>query len=308
MWYNKLMNEKNNKKVIILIGLVISVLIVAVSLVLVFRKTDDETPTTQKAAFGVWWWNDSLEFEKYLNFAEENDITEIYYCDSSLNDETRNFISQANARNIKVYLLCGEKEWLNNRTNLDNLIARYLNFQNESGSMLSGIHLDIEPHQFDDFDDSREEYILKLIELADYLKRTYSTINFDYDIPFWFDDEIAFGGSTKPAYEHIIDIANRVFVMSYRDSAEKIYDVGKDELEYAKSVEKSLFLCVETYSTEGDNVSFFEEGKIYMNQELQKLREKLGDGYGISVHHIKTWFDLKMAENWELKKLLNKNH
>ena len=157
------------------------------------------TPAIQKPAFGVWWWNDSLEVDKYLDFAKENDITEIYYCDSSLNDVTKNFISKANDKEIKVYLLSGEKEWLNDKSNLDTLIARYLDFQNESGNLFEGIHLDIEPHQFDDFETNREEYILNLIELADYLKKTYSTITFDYDIPFWLDDEISFNGSTKPA-------------------------------------------------------------------------------------------------------------
>lgn len=295
------MKKNLSKKIVLLISILIFVSAVIVTVIFVVNKKDkdnennDNSSQIKKADFGVWWWNDELDVEKYLNFAAENEITEVYYCDSSLNSDTLNFISLAKQRDMKVYLLAGEKEWLNDKSNLDNLIDKYIDFQNQNNSPLSGIHLDIEPHQFDDFDEKREEYILKLISLADYLDKTYNLISFDYDIPFWLNDEILFNFETKPAYEHIIDIANRVFVMSYRDSAEKIYDVAKDELEYAESVNKSLFLCVETYSTEGDSVSFFEEGKNYMNQELYNLRKKIKEGYGISVHHINTWYDLKDA-------------
>lgn len=295
------MKDKLRKTIVILILTLIILSVSGVAIYFALNKKDNENeepelpPQASKPAFGVWWWNDSLESEKYLSFAAENDITEIYYCDSSLNSETLEFISLAKQKDMKVYLLAGEKEWLNDKTNLDGLIERYIDFQNQNGSPLSGIHLDIEPHQFSDFSEKREEYILKLIELVDYLSKTYNSISFDYDIPFWLSDEVLFGSETKPAYEHIIDNASRVFVMSYRDSAEKIYDVGKEELEYAESINKPLFLCVETYSTEGDSVSFFEEGKDYMNQELVDLRKMLKDGYGISVHHIKTWYDLKKA-------------
>ena len=293
------MKKISNKIIVILISALLILSIAGTAIYFALNKKDNENeedkiPSQEaKPAFGVWWWNDKLESGKYLNFAAENDITEVYYCDSSLNSETLSFISLAKQKDMKVYLLAGEKEWLNDKTNLDNLIERYIDFQNQNNSPLSGIHLDIEPHQFSDFSEKREEYILKLIELADYLSKTYNTISFDYDIPFWLSDEVSFNLETKPAYKHIIDIANRVFVMSYRDSVEKIYDVGKEEIEYAESINKPLFLCVETFSTEGDNVSFFEEGKDYMNQELIDLRKMLKDGYGISVHHIKTWYDLK---------------
>lgn len=290
-----------NKKLVVWLS-IISIIIVffGISIYFVINKKDkddglneDGISSEEKDVFGVWWWNDELDSEKYLDFADENKISEVYYCDSSLNESTLEFANLAKERNIKVYLLAGEKEWLNDKTNLDTLIERYIDFQNQNNNPLAGIHLDIEPHQFGDFDEKREGYVLKLIELADYLNKTYSDILFDYDIPFWLDDEIYYNSETKPAFKHIIDIANRVFVMSYRDTAEKIYDVGKDEIQYAESISKPLFLCVETYSSEGDSVSFFEEGKDYMNQELEKLREKLKKGHGISVHHIKTWYDLK---------------
>ena len=55
-------------------------------------------------SLGVWWWNKDLEIDKYLSFAKENNITEIYLCDSSFNEQTKDFISSAQNKNIKVFL------------------------------------------------------------------------------------------------------------------------------------------------------------------------------------------------------------
>ena len=111
-------------------------------------------------------------------------------------------------------------------------------------------------------------------------------------MPFWLDDDVTLLGKTKRAYEHIIDNANRVTLMSYRDTAEAIFNVSKDEIEYAKLVGKILNLGVETKSSEGDNVSFQEEGKSVMYSEIEKLRNKIPSNFGVSIHQIATWKDL----------------
>ncbi|MBQ9785893.1 MAG: hypothetical protein IJW25_00305 [Clostridia bacterium] len=243
--------------------------------------------------FGVWWWDDTLGVE-YLNFAESNGVTEIYYCNSDFDESTANFIKQANDKGIKVYWLDGDYRWLSDATNLHNKLNKYINFQNNyPKSKFAGVHLDIEPHQNEYFDIQREELITSLIELIADLKQTYTNILFDYDIPFWLDDEITYNNSTKPAYQYVIDIAERTFLMSYRDDAESIYNVSEDEIEYAKLVNKVIVLGVETQSSEGDNVSFQEEGKQFMNQEITKLKELIPANFGICVHQIKTWFSLQ---------------
>ena len=120
----------------------------------------------------------------------------------------------------------------------------------------------------------------------------YIDIEFGYDIPFWLDYDVIVDGITKPAYQHMIDIADRVFIMSYRDTAEKIYDISKDEIEYASSINKSVVLGVETYSEEGDIVSFKEEGKRVMIDEINKLKRIIPNNTGICIHHIKRWYDM----------------
>lgn len=249
---------------------------------------------SEKPTFGVWWWNSNLPSGQYLEFAESEGVTEIYYCNSEFGEQTKSFIKSALKRGISVYLLAGEYQWLDDPSSLYALIDGYKKYQSENAdARFAGIHLDIEPHQSSDFSVRRKELLKSLISLADGLKKNYADITFDYDIPFWIDDEIDFGGKALPAYAHMIEIADRTFIMSYRDTAEAILDVAKDEIAFAESAGKTLVLGVETYSEEGDFVSFAEEGKAYMYGEIEKLKKSLPDKFGISIHQIKTWYDLK---------------
>lgn len=246
------------------------------------------------ATMGTWWWNDRLDADMYLNFASKNNVNEIYFCTSRFNELTAEFICRANEKNIQVYWLAGEFEWLEDCTDLLAQIDKYIDYQRQySNAKFSGIHLDIEPHQSPDFGTKRSQLIYNLIDLASTLYERYPDIKFDYDLPFWLHDEITYNNQTKPAYEFLIDIANRVFVMSYRDSANAILDIAKEEISYAKAQNKQLVLCVETHSTEGDKVSFQEEGKMFMMEEINKLKKEIPNNFGIAIHHIKTWQELK---------------
>ena len=247
-----------------------------------------------KPTLGVWWWDSELEKDTYLSFAKDNGVTEIYYCDSGFDDDTENFIKSAADKGIKVYWLSGEYQWLRNDKPLYSLIEKYNAFQRDAKYRFAGIHLDIEPHQDPQFKNGDREYLLqRLVTLVYGLSQKYPDIKFDYDIPFWIHDEVELNGKTLPAYAHVIDNADRTFMMSYRDTAQAVYDVAKDEAEYAVSVGKTLVLGVETYSEEGDNVSFMEEGKNYMYGEIEKIRTMIPNDFGVAIHQIKTWYGLQ---------------
>lgn len=242
---------------------------------------------------GTWWWDNTLSTSQYLSFAKDNGVTDIYYCDSTFGQTTANFIAQANNLNISVHFLCGEYQWLENSAHLFEKIENFITYQTQYPNFkFAGIHLDIEPHQHPNFNEERTSLITSLITIAHALKTTYPGIVFDYDIPFWFNDEITFNLVKKPAYAHMIDIANQVHIMSYRDTAQGIYNVSKDEILYANSVNKPIALGLETKSSEGNSVSFMEEGKKIMYQEIENLHS-LAPNVTINIHHIKDWYMLK---------------
>ncbi len=274
----------------ILLSIIFSVFVIAligiVAKLYLNSKGSEET-------FSIWWWDNRIDTTTYLNFAEDNNINEIYYYSSSLDDKTNLFIEQANSKNIKVYWLIGKYEWIEDNSLLDEKFATYIAYQNEYKNKFEGIHIDIEPHQHPEFKSRRQELITKYVELVIALNNKYKDIKLEYDIPFWLDDKVTIDDITKPAYEFVIDNSSKVTVMSYRDSANKIYDVAKEEIEYAKVNNKTLNLSVETSQNEDDIVTFYEEGKDYMMNELSKLRDMIPKNFGIAIHHIKSFYELK---------------
>lgn len=252
---------------------------------------DEEEIIEDRKVKAVWWWNDSLS-DEYLEFANVNGINTIYYCSSKFNDETSSFIAKANAYNMDVYLLSGDYSWIENRTGLNNLLTRFEEYQIKYDNKFKGVHLDIEPHQHSEFNNKRVALIAGLIDIVEDLSiKDYAV---EYDIPFWLDDEITRDGITKEAYKWIIDYADNITIMSYRDTKEAILDVAKDEYQYADSIDKGIMVSVETYSTEADFVSFYEEGKEIMIGIVNDIyqSEILGVN-GIAIHHIQKWYEME---------------
>ncbi len=259
------------------------------------NQTVDSQDDELIPSFGVWWWDKDLDADTYLNFAIENGVNEIYYCNWSFDEQAKTFLQKCKSQNISVYLLDGNYKWLTDTDKKARLIAKldaYQSFQNENDVKFDGVHLDIEPHQSPSFESEREELITRLISLANELNSAYPNIHFEYDLPFWLDDEIEYLEETKPAYQHIIDVADRVTVMSYRDTAQQIYSVGEDELTYALAQNKRINLSVELGDVGEDIVSFFEEGKQHFENELATLKSMLDKRVGIVVHHIESWYNL----------------
>ena len=260
-------------------------------------KKNSESPNlTPPRAKGVWWWSDSLDQETYLSFADEQGINEVYYCDSSLDEDTKSFVQKAKSFGMKTYLLAGEYQWLYNDTNLIALVEKYISYNaNNPDAKLAGIHLDIEPHQADEFDTNRSNLIRSLVQIAKKLKETYPDIEFAYDIPFWFEQPLEINGETKKEFEWMFEYADKIFVMSYRDSTQGITSVAEAEMNYAKLHNKTIYLSVETKNLgESDEiVTFYEEGFQTLISALNHLDETLDKNIGFSIHHIRTFKELK---------------
>lgn len=258
-----------------------------------FACAGDSIPVTLNlnTTLGVWWWDNRLD-SSYLTFAESNGVDEIYYYTSSFDENNKSFIESAAGYNISVYWLTGDYTWIENPQDFYNEMEKYLNFQEESEHKFAGVHLDVEPHQHPEFDEKRNELITKYVEFIYNVTSRYPQVSFDVDIPFWLEDEITFENETKEAYKFLMDYADRTFIMSYRDSAEGIVNVASDELSYASTINKEIFLGVET-GEEEDIVTFLQEGKNYLYNELNNLNKFTELNYNVSIHHIKTWKNLK---------------
>jgi len=256
------------------------------------------TPALNKP-LGTWWWTvNKKDWDTYLNFAWQNGVSEIYFYTTDFSGTTGYFIEKAGNKGIRVFLLAGSYQWINDRTGFTALMSRYTQYQNSAGSgqRFSGIHLDVEPHQDPEFQQRRAGILQQYIDFVVWVSSQYPLAgNIDFDIPFWLDDMVMYKGAQSRLYEAVINEATRVFIMSYRDTAAKMYEVSKEEIAFATLKNKQIFLGAETApSGEGDIVSYVEEGKAYMYNEFQQLATLCGDAnYGLSVHHIKSWYNMK---------------
>lgn len=246
---------------------------------------------------GTWIWDYKKITNKHLEFAQKNNIKEIYVKVYKIGQNEKKFLDKLKQNNFDIYLLLGKKEWINNSKELKEKIEWYKNVQKEF-NYFKGIHLDIEPHQYtQEFKnlEKRRELLTKFVNLIYELKTNYSNVKFDYDIPFWFKDLITFNNQTKKVYEHIIDNSNRVFIMSYRDKTNKILDISKEIINYAKNIQKEITLSVNTQNLKNEKNTYFFN-KQHLKKELLDLSKKVSVNINFAIHHLDTWFNLKESD------------
>lgn len=166
--------------------------------------------------------------------------------------QTSEFITRANQHSISVYYLIGEYQRINDFPAFQQVIAKYQAYQNQvsSNAKFAGLHLDVEPHQHPNFSSERAKILDDYLAFMIKTRETYPSEKIDFDIPFWLDDTVQYNGQNIPLYQAIISESSRVFVMAYRDTAEAMYDVAKEEVAFANQIKKQIFLSAETYSEE----------------------------------------------------------
>jgi hypothetical protein len=253
---------------------------------------------------GVWWWDADLILDpQYLDFAIQNHVDEIYLArpDHSVQDfgpEIEAFIEQAKRQGIKVYLLLGFGYITYDYPRLREALRLYKDYQTRvpEGRRFNGIHLDIEFHaDHPDWNntDKQADILAEYLALIVRLRSEISGV-MEIDIPAWFDQIMSYAGAERPLYRILIDTVDRVFVMSYRDTAEAMYEIAGEEVAYARQVNKPIMLGAELGEDEQwDHVSYFEEGRLYLYEQLKLLKDAVNyPKAGVSIHHMKTWYEL----------------
>lgn len=118
-------------------------------------------------------------------------------------------------------------------------------------------------------------------------------------IPFWFDSSdcctaITWHGKTAPLSDHAQDLTDYVALMDYTETAAGIISRAEHEIAYAAAIGKprSVVIGVESKDLSGtsdpETVTFYEEGRTYMEAELDKVYSALGGTpafAGIAMHH-----------------------
>lgn len=233
-----------------------------------------------------------------MEFLRANGVNEIFFCvDKRMTfDDLVTFVRFAKSRGMRVSWLSGDVSWFEpDCLGFDELYKRFIGYQRKApaDAKFEALHLDVEPHQNAKLTKERKWQLY-----ADFVLRAAAHVHRDgekieWDIPFWLDDiRVAYRERTDaPLLEVVMDNSDGVTLMSYRDTAEAIIASGKTELEMSRTRNCRVIFGAETGKTsEGDFVSFYEEGKVVLTQELAKIRAK---GIGVAIHHLGSWEQLK---------------
>ncbi|MBN1940384.1 MAG: hypothetical protein JW843_12425 [Candidatus Aminicenantes bacterium] len=179
-------------------------------------------------------------------------------------------------KGIETAALLGDKELALSRNHafVKNAIKGIIDFNSRVAAQarFSGIQLDIEAHLLPGFYASKRGDILaqylRILSDAAGLARS-GRLSFGVDIPSWFDQvepssggvmSADLSGRTKPVYEHVIDLCDRVNVGVRRTSTggvEGIMAQAVGELAYASRTGKKIYVGLETRPVEGERVFTF---------------------------------------------------
>ncbi|MMZ43648.1 hypothetical protein D1872_52130 [compost metagenome] len=224
-------------------------------------------------------------------------------------DDYKYFISEATKFGIEVHAACGEREWYHptKYSDIYDCISRVSAYNSRCLSAeceFTGIHFDIEPHSLDEWKnmETRPEVIKNWAD-------TVSTYVVDCRLAGLQLTAAVPLAIAKVEYEgarfskFMAEQHDKLLVMSYRDFVEGndsiLHHVDlflQDSIDLYKP--QCIVPSVETkISSEGDKVSFHEEGSIFMRKQLDLLHWKLSDhkGYGgYGIHSLEYWMDMSM--------------
>jgi len=302
-------------------ALILLIALSIVSLVFLIGLSTKETtaevlPTRVKPAEGkplkaTWLWHTyetASEPDQILTFAAEQGVNLLYLkIDTSLSPAYyRKFIGKARAAGIDVHALGGKSDWglAQNRQDILALVDwvnRY-NRKAKAQEKITGIHLDIEPYLLPQWKTDQQAVIRQWMgNVEAYVSkiRQQPSLQIGCDLPFWLDNIPVPGSPDTSLAEWMIAKHDHVAVMAYRDRAagsNSISSLVTQELEMADRHGKNLLVAVETkQSSEGNFITFFEEGNAYMDRELNKLpalMAKHPSFAGVAVHSYEYWKEL----------------
>ena len=278
------------------------------------------------ATLGVWWWHVSDAYDpvigpKYMTLLEENQVTEIYfYCAYMMTSaesraKVHTFVEEAMKRGMRVSVLFDNQNVVKaGDASFTNAVNCYLAYKEEyPKDDLYGLHCDIEPQtpdrQNDDtWDAWTQGYVTNFIPQIAAARKQGVCVELDIGCGWWVSGaKRAYTGTVMHAYDgttmDLMDvIANNVdtmCMMSYRDTAKEILNMGDAGRKAADKAGCKIVYGVETGDDgEGAHVDFYADSKEIMYTELSRLNTNLETktpvgGYGFAIHYMRMWDALR---------------
>lgn len=233
---------------------------------------DELKKYNQKRDFYMWskffYAHDNLFLIHYLKVNEVNKL--FLSLGPQVNEEkVRDFIKLANRFNVEVHGMVG-----NNGMAIDvvpQLIEEYVEQFHQFG--FKGIHYDIEPQTFPDWDENKELYVNNLIEtyrLTKILCEQYGLFQ-SASIPTYYPEQ-----ALPAIYENL----DKVYLMAYE----------RPEIEFIKRKTREEYLTNKDKTVLSLRTKDFEN-RLIMEKFIEAITEVLNIDH-IAIHDLGTLYDL----------------
>jgi hypothetical protein len=289
----------------------VSYVMVIILLLSVVSSACEAAPPRSKPLKATWLWDTSListleNRDSVLQFAKEQSVNRIYVQVNPDEDKSsyRAFIHAAAAAGIQIHALDGAAHWV--QPDHHQLIVDMVKWVKDyNASVLeterfTGIQVDIEPYVLPEWQSEQNAMVTNWIgalALFSSEVKQDTSLTASAALPFWLHQIAVPGISGMMLNEKLLSLFDEVTLMSYRDQAQAIVDITAADIALGDRLGKKIFIGVETNpSSEGNFVTFYEEGSAAMNLQLNIIDDLLkshASYAGIAIHDYTGWKNLK---------------
>ena len=219
----------------------------------------------------IYMWSGTFnktENSDIIDFLESESISSVLlsFSQSLHKEKTLDFMSRAKRKQINIVFMKSKKEWLSK----DRRKAILQEISELEKYSPAGLHLDIEPHLFDNWRENNYAILDEYIKMLHYIRKNYQG-ELSVSIPVMYPDRIL---------QDIYKIADKVYIMAYgRTNMKKLTEKVKEELGYG--IQKSVIgVSCRDFENEHDFENYIE--KILSSVSTDK----------IVIHDFKQYLEL----------------
>ncbi len=240
----------------------------------------------------LWVWD--APSQSIIDFAVANGITDIYlHTGPGFSDDATYaaFVSDAHAVGLAVHAMAGDPAWAKQSATwtswVDEVVAH---------GGFDGVVFDVEPYLHPDWGTKKQNRLIRsFLSGLDSASGAADSLPVIAAVPFWFD-EIKVKRNTLVG--EVLESTDGIVVMAYRDQAngsDGIVAHSAYEADLAASMSRTFIVGVETGPASLDKVTFAEEGRTYMEEQLAIVTAAFSgtSGYGgLAIHHYGSYSQL----------------
>ncbi|MFA7288917.1 MAG: T9SS type A sorting domain-containing protein [Melioribacteraceae bacterium] len=254
---------------------------------------------------------DLFDFCRAPHGNSENKITTLFLSCSAFiygnYDNLKNFISEASDSGITIEYLDGDPSWAtyNHSYGYDRIkkIIEYNASCTKEEQKFKGVHFDVEPYLLKAGSSYRAPYwdTERMAVWNSYfafndtcqalVDSSNSNLYFGIAIPRWYENHVGIEELKK-----LQSIVDYVAIMDYNENASVIISDAKNEIDHAKEYNKKVWIGVDTKEITPETVSFYEEGNVYMEEQLAIVNNSYGNEdvfLGFAIHSYKYYRALR---------------